>query len=82
MPDSPWVKVCGVTRPEDGALAATLGAGFVGINFWPRSPRHLADLERARAVAEAMDDAYDHEDRADASPAVRAPLPLPSRHRA
>lgn len=53
MPDSPWVKVCGVTRPEDGALAATLGAGFVGINFWPRSPRHLADLERARAVAEA-----------------------------
>lgn len=50
---APWIKVCGVTRPEDAALAAGLGAGFVGINFWPRSPRFVADLVRAREIADA-----------------------------
>ncbi|GMU64999.1 MAG: N-(5'-phosphoribosyl)anthranilate isomerase [Acidobacteriota bacterium] len=49
----PWIKICGVTRPEDAALAADLGAGFVGINFWPRSPRFVADLVRAREIADA-----------------------------
>lgn len=50
---APWIKICGVTRPEDAALAAALGAGFVGINFWPRSPRFVADLVRAREIADA-----------------------------
>lgn len=49
----PWIKICGVTRPEDAALAAALGAGFVGINFWPRSPRFVVDLVRAREIADA-----------------------------
>lgn len=52
-PAVPWIKICGVTRPEDAALAARLGADFVGINFWPRSPRFVADLERARELAAA-----------------------------
>jgi phosphoribosylanthranilate isomerase len=55
-PAAPWIKICGVTRPEDAALAARLGADFVGINFWPRSPRFVADLERARAIAQAARD--------------------------
>jgi phosphoribosylanthranilate isomerase len=50
---APWIKICGVTRPEDAALAAGLGAGFVGINFWPRSPRFVADLVRAHEIADA-----------------------------
>jgi phosphoribosylanthranilate isomerase len=50
---APWIKICGVTRPEDAALAARLGAGFVGLNFWPRSPRRVADLGRAREIADA-----------------------------
>jgi phosphoribosylanthranilate isomerase len=50
---APWIKICGVTRPEDAALAARLGAGFVGLNFWPRSPRRIADLGRAREIADA-----------------------------
>lgn len=50
---APWIKVCGVTRPADAALAAGLGASFVGINFWPRSPRFVVDLVRAREIADA-----------------------------
>ncbi|HEV8239601.1 MAG TPA: phosphoribosylanthranilate isomerase [Thermoanaerobaculia bacterium] len=46
------VKVCGVTSPEDAALACELGADLIGINFWPRSPRAVS-LELARAVADA-----------------------------
>jgi phosphoribosylanthranilate isomerase len=47
------VKVCGVTRPEDAALAVELGAALVGLNFWPGSPRAL-DLGGGRAVADAV----------------------------
>ena len=48
----PWVKICGVTRPEDAALAARLGAAFVGVNFWPGSKRRV-ELSAAREIAAA-----------------------------
>jgi phosphoribosylanthranilate isomerase len=51
------VKICGVTRPADAALAARLGADLIGINFWPRSPRHVADPMRAREIAAAAREA-------------------------
>jgi phosphoribosylanthranilate isomerase len=47
------VKICGVTRPEDAALAVALGADLLGVNFWPRSPRAVS-LEQAREVADAV----------------------------
>jgi phosphoribosylanthranilate isomerase len=47
------VKVCGVTRPQDAALAVDLGADFVGLNFWPRSPRAV-DPGAAREIAAAV----------------------------
>ena len=46
------VKVCGVTTPEDAALACELGADLLGINFWPRSPRAVSPAQ-AREVADA-----------------------------
>lgn len=49
----PWVKICGVTRPRDAELAVDLGAGFIGLNFWPRSPRAI-DLASAREIAAAV----------------------------
>lgn len=52
-PPRPWVKICGVTRPEDAAAAAALGAAVVGINFWPGSSRCVADLGAAREIAAA-----------------------------
>jgi phosphoribosylanthranilate isomerase len=44
------VKVCGLTRPADAELAVVLGAGLLGLNFYPRSPRRV-DLEMAREIA-------------------------------
>lgn len=35
------VKVCGITRGGDAALAAKLGASAIGFVFWPRSPRYI-----------------------------------------
>ncbi|MDQ3776085.1 MAG: phosphoribosylanthranilate isomerase [Pseudomonadota bacterium] len=47
------VKICGITRPEDGALAAALGADAVGFVFHPKSPR-MVGVERARAIVAAL----------------------------
>jgi phosphoribosylanthranilate isomerase len=47
------IKICGVTRESDAARAAELGATFVGLNFWPGSPRWVA-VEAARSIAERI----------------------------
>lgn len=47
------VKICGLTRPEDVALACALGARYVGFNFAESSPRRVSP-ETARALAEAV----------------------------
>jgi len=44
------VKICGLMREADVALACTLGAGAVGFNFVSSSARRLT-LERARRLA-------------------------------
>jgi phosphoribosylanthranilate isomerase len=49
----PRVKICGLTRPEDAALAVDLGADAVGFIFWRRSPRAI-DLSRAAAIARGL----------------------------
>ena len=51
----PRVKICGVTRVEDAELAIELGADFLGLNFYPASPRCL-DLDTARRIAGAVGD--------------------------
>ena len=51
----PRVKICGVTRVADAELAVRLGADFVGLNFYPASPR-CVDLETARRIARAVGD--------------------------
>jgi phosphoribosylanthranilate isomerase len=35
------IKICGITRPEDAELAASLGAHALGFVFEPSSPRFL-----------------------------------------
>jgi phosphoribosylanthranilate isomerase len=47
------VKICGVTRAEDARAAARAGADWIGLNFWPRSRRHVS-LAQALAIAEAV----------------------------
>jgi phosphoribosylanthranilate isomerase len=43
------VKVCGLRRMEDAALAVDLGATALGFIFWPSSPRFL-DPDSARSI--------------------------------
>ena len=44
------VKVCGLRTPEDVAAAADAGAAYMGLVFFPASPRHV-DPETARALS-------------------------------
>lgn len=45
------VKICGITRPEDGAWAGTCGADAVGLVFYPPSPRAVDAVQAQRIVA-------------------------------
>lgn len=47
------VKICGITRPEDGRAAAHAGAHAIGLVFHPRSPRYVT-AEQAQAVIAAL----------------------------
>ena len=47
------VKICGITRPEDGLAAAAAGADAIGLVFYPRSPRFVTP-DQALAIARAL----------------------------
>lgn len=47
------VKICGITRAEDGRIAAEAGADAIGLVFYPPSPRFLS-LERAVEIRDAL----------------------------
>ncbi len=47
------VKICGLTRPDDAVAAASLGADWIGLNFWSGS-RRFVTLAEARAIAGAL----------------------------
>jgi len=47
------VKICGVCTVDDAEAAVRAGADFLGLNFWPGSPR-LVDLARAGVIARAV----------------------------
>jgi len=47
------VKICGITREEDGLLAAEAGADAVGFVFYPMSPRRV-EVARAKEIARVL----------------------------
>jgi phosphoribosylanthranilate isomerase len=47
------VKICGVVDPANARTAVEMGADFLGLNFYPRSPRYV-EVERAREIASAV----------------------------
>ena len=47
------IKICGITRVDDGVAAAHAGADAIGLVFWAGTPRVVA-AERARAIIAAL----------------------------
>jgi phosphoribosylanthranilate isomerase len=55
----PEVKVCGITRLEDGQNAISLGASFLGFIFFEGSPRCI-DPEKARKIWDGLNPTRTH----------------------
>jgi phosphoribosylanthranilate isomerase len=47
------VKICGITRPEDGLAAAHAGADAIGLVFYGKSPRNVG-LQQAASIVHAL----------------------------
>ena len=47
------IKICGITRPQDGQDAARLGADAIGLVFYAPSPRAVS-IEQAKSVCNAL----------------------------
>ncbi len=47
----PRVKICGITRPDDGRHAARAGADAIGLVFYPPSSRYVSPRQAADIVA-------------------------------
>ena len=47
------VKICGITREDDGRAAAAAGADAIGLVFWPGTPRRVT-IAKARAIVAAL----------------------------
>jgi phosphoribosylanthranilate isomerase len=47
------IKICGVTSAVDALLCAECGADAIGLNFYPRSPRHVS-IETAQRIVAAI----------------------------
>ncbi len=45
------IKICGITRPEDGVEAARLGADAIGLVFYDKSPRAVTPSQAAEIVS-------------------------------
>lgn len=50
---SPFIKICGLTDPDNAQACVRAGADIIGLVFYPKSPRHL-DIPRAAQVAQTI----------------------------
>ena len=53
MPSDRRVKICGLRDAATMQAAVDAGAGYVGLVFFPKSPRHVT-LDQARTLAQAV----------------------------
>jgi len=47
------VKICGITSPADGNVAAGAGADMIGLMFYDKSPRHVS-IAVAKEISQAV----------------------------
>lgn len=47
------IKICGITRPEDGRIAAESGVDAIGLVFYEPSPRSVS-IAQARIICNAL----------------------------
>ncbi len=47
------VKICGITRAQDGVAAAAAGADAIGLVFYPKSPR-CVEIDQAAEIASML----------------------------
>ena len=47
------IKICGITREQDGVAASRLGADAIGLVFYPPSPRAVT-LSQAKAIVKSL----------------------------
>lgn len=47
------IKICGITRPDDGVAAVRLGVDAIGLVFYAPSPRYVT-VTQARAVTDVL----------------------------
>ncbi|WP_257264145.1 phosphoribosylanthranilate isomerase [Endozoicomonas sp. ONNA2] len=53
MEVSPRIKICGITRVDDGLVAAESGADAIGLVFYHKSRRYVM-VEQAREIVRAL----------------------------
>jgi phosphoribosylanthranilate isomerase len=51
--NSPGIKVCGLTEPDNALDCLGAGADWIGLNFHPGSPRFVA-IDRAEAILSTL----------------------------
>ena len=52
---TPWIKICGLTDPENALECANLGADAIGLVFFEKSPRNVS-IKRAAQISNALPD--------------------------
>ncbi|MBU8848356.1 MAG: phosphoribosylanthranilate isomerase, partial [Desulfobacterales bacterium] len=52
---TPWVKICGLTDPENALECVNLGADAIGLVFFEKSPRNVS-IQRAAQISKTLPD--------------------------
>jgi len=49
----PWIKICGLTDPDNAIGCASLGADAIGLVFYKKSPRNVS-MQQAARISKAL----------------------------